>query len=54
MAVNASTPIELIEGVYSTLADRVAGGREHFNRGLTLAEKKNAHKPSRSKRPRTD
>ena len=39
MAVNASTPIELIEGVYSTLADRVAGGREHYNRGLTLAEK---------------
>ena len=39
MAVNASTPIELIEGVYSTLADRVAGGREHYSRELTLAEK---------------
>ena len=39
MAVNASTPIELIEGVYSTLEDRVAGGREHYSRELTLAEK---------------
>ena len=39
MAVNASTPIELIEGVYSTLDDRVASGREHYNRELTLAEK---------------
>jgi aconitate hydratase len=39
MAVAANTPIELIEGVYSTLADRVATGRRRLGRSLTLAEK---------------
>jgi aconitate hydratase len=39
MAVAANTPIELIEGVYATLADRVAVGRRRIGRSLTLAEK---------------
>ena len=39
MAVAANTPIELIEGVYSTLDDRIAAARERFGRPLTLAEK---------------
>jgi aconitate hydratase len=39
MNVTAGTPIELVEGVYATLADRVAGGRERFGRALTLTEK---------------
>ncbi|MED5229523.1 MAG: aconitate hydratase, partial [Actinomycetota bacterium] len=39
MAVNASTPIELIEGVYASLEKQIAFGRDHFNRPLTLAEK---------------
>jgi aconitate hydratase len=39
MAVAANTPIELIEGVYATLADRVATGRRRLGRSLTLAEK---------------
>jgi aconitate hydratase len=39
MAVEANTPIELIEGVYSTLEERVAIGRERLGRPLTLAEK---------------
>ncbi|HEC08883.1 MAG TPA: aconitate hydratase [Acidimicrobiales bacterium] len=39
MAVAASTPIELIEGVYATLGQRLAAARERFERPLTLAEK---------------
>jgi len=39
MAVHASTPIELIEGVYAGLADAVAFGRERLGRALTLSEK---------------
>ena len=39
MDVTATTPIELVEGVYATLASRVALGRERLGRPLTLAEK---------------
>ncbi len=39
MAVHASTPIELIEGVYAGLGDAVAFGRERVGRALTLSEK---------------
>ena len=39
MAVAASTPIELINGVYAKLDERVAWGRTRFGRPLTLAEK---------------
>ena len=39
MAVAANTPIELIQGVYSTLDERLTTGRERLGRGLTLAEK---------------
>ena len=39
MAVSATTPIELVEGVYSRLADRVALGRTRLERPLTLTEK---------------
>ena len=39
MTVAASTPIELIQGVYSTLDERVAIGRHRLARALTLAEK---------------
>ena len=39
MAVFASTPVELIEGVYATLDERVGRARESFGRPLTLAEK---------------
>ena len=39
MAVLASTPVELIEGVYATLDERVERARESFGRPLTLAEK---------------
>ena len=39
MTVTAGTPIELVEGVYATLAERVAAGRERFGRPLTLTEK---------------
>ena len=39
MAVTASTPIELVNGVYGRLADRVALGRERLGRPLTFAEK---------------
>ena len=39
MAVAANTPIELIEGVYGRLAERVALGRERLGRPLTFAEK---------------
>ena len=39
MAVSASTPISLIEGVYGGLADATAFGRERLGRSLTLSEK---------------
>ncbi len=39
MAVAASTPIELINGVYARFDERVAAARDRFGRGLTLAEK---------------
>ncbi len=39
MPVAASTPIELIENVYSTLDERVGAARERYGRDLTLAEK---------------
>src|SRR5262245_66554962 len=35
----ASTPIELVQGVYSTLDARVSAARERLGRPLTLAEK---------------
>jgi aconitate hydratase len=37
--VTATTPIELVEEVYARLPERVALGRAHHGRGLTLAEK---------------
>ena len=39
MPVAASTPIELIRGVYATLDERIATGRARLDRALTLAEK---------------
>ncbi|MGE0878020.1 MAG: aconitate hydratase [Acidimicrobiia bacterium] len=39
MAVSAGTPIELVQGVYSTLPDAVATGRRRLGRPLTLTEK---------------
>ncbi len=39
MAVFASTPVELIEGVYATLDERVGRARQSFGRPLTLTEK---------------
>ncbi len=39
MAVTATTPVSLIERVYSTLEERVAIGRRRLGRPLTLAEK---------------
>ncbi|MCB0995060.1 MAG: aconitate hydratase [Acidimicrobiales bacterium] len=39
MAVSASTPIELIRGVYGTLDLRLAAARTSLGRPLTLAEK---------------
>jgi aconitate hydratase len=39
MAVTATTPIELVEGVYNRLAERVAIGRQRLGRPLTLTEK---------------
>ncbi len=39
MAVGPETPIELINGVYATLDERVGAVRERFGRPLTLAEK---------------
>ena len=35
----ATTPIELVEGVYASLPGRVAAGRERLGRPLTLTEK---------------
>jgi aconitate hydratase len=39
MAIEANTPIEIVQGVYTTLDERLATGRERLGRGLTLAEK---------------
>jgi len=39
MTVTANTPIELVEQVYATLADRVGLGRDRLGRPLTLTEK---------------
>ena len=39
MAVSAGTPIELVQGVYSTLPANAALGRKRLGRPLTLAEK---------------
>ena len=39
MTVAASTPIELIQGVYATLDERLEIGRRRMERPLTLAEK---------------
>jgi len=39
MTVSASTPIELVKGVYGTLTERIAIGRERLERPLTLTEK---------------
>jgi aconitate hydratase len=39
MTVTAGTPIELVEGVYATLTERVRAGAERFGRPLTLTEK---------------
>ncbi|HEX3089929.1 MAG TPA: aconitase family protein, partial [Ilumatobacteraceae bacterium] len=39
MSVTAGTPVELVQGVYETLAARCAAGRERFGRPLTLTEK---------------
>jgi len=35
----ATTPIELVKGVYATLSQRVAAGRERIGHPLTLTEK---------------
>ena len=39
MSVAASTPIELVKGVYATLDQRIGEARIRFGRALTLAEK---------------
>ena len=39
MTVSATTPIELVEGVYATLPGNVELGRKRLGRPLTLAEK---------------
>ena len=39
MSVAPSTPIELVEGVYATLDQRIGDARTRFGRPLTLAEK---------------
>jgi aconitate hydratase len=39
MTVTATTPLELLDEVYSRLPDRVAVGRRRLGRNLTLAEK---------------
>jgi aconitate hydratase len=39
MTVTSTTPIELVEEVYATLAERVGLGRERLDRPLTLTEK---------------
>ena len=47
MAVTASTPIELVNGVYGRLPERVALGRERLGRPLTFTEKVLAQPPPR-------
>ena len=37
--VTPTTPVELVQGVYATLEERVAIGRRRLGRPLTLAEK---------------
>ena len=37
--VSATTPIELVEGVYASLTERVAGATQRLGRPLTLTEK---------------
>ena len=37
--VTPTTPVELVEGVYATLEERVGIGRRRLGRALTLAEK---------------
>ncbi len=39
MTVSAGTPIELVEGVYATLPERLAAGKARLGRPLTLTEK---------------
>lgn len=39
MTIEARTPIELVEGVYASLEERLAVGRRRLGRPLTLAEK---------------
>ena len=39
MSVDPTTPIELVEGVYATLDQRIGDTRTRFGRPLTLAEK---------------
>jgi aconitate hydratase len=39
MTATSTTPIELVEGVYASLAERVALGRDRLGRPLTLTEK---------------
>jgi aconitate hydratase len=39
MTVTSTTPIELVDEVYATVAERVALGRERLGRPLTLTEK---------------
>ena len=39
MSVAPSTPVELVEGVYATLDQRIGDARARFGRPLTLAEK---------------
>ena len=39
MSVTAGTPVELVQGVYDTLAARCAAGRKRFGRPLSLTEK---------------
>jgi aconitate hydratase len=35
----ATTPIDLVRGVYATLDERVGAARERLGRALTLSEK---------------
>lgn len=39
MTVTAGTPLELVQGVYATLPERVAVARQRLSRPLTLSEK---------------
>ena len=39
MTASAGTPIELVNGVYASLEERVALGRKRLGRNLTLTEK---------------